>query len=68
MLIRKKVFIVKVIAAGLFITAAVLAVALVKTSFLSVNDKGSGDYYSVGIGAILTCVFSVLAGAGILLS
>ncbi len=65
---KKKVFIVKVIAAGLFIAGAVLAVALVKTSFLSVNDKGSGDYYSVGIGAILTCVFSALAGVGILLS
>ena len=65
---KKKVFIVKVITAGLFIAAAVLAVALVKTSFLSANDIGSGNYYSVGIGAILSCVFSALAGAGILLS
>lgn len=66
---KKKVFIVKVVAAGLFVASAILAVALVKASFISVNElENVKDDFNVGIGAILTCVFSALAGAGIFLS
>ena len=66
---KKKVFLVKVVAAGLFVASAVLAVALVKMSFFSANDINSGkDFYNVGIGAILSCTFASLAGVGVLIS
>ena len=67
---KKMTMIVKVISAGLFIAGGVLAVALVRNAFMDVNNVSSilDDYYKVGIGAILNCVFASLAGVAVLLS
>ncbi|MCR5309575.1 MAG: hypothetical protein K6E21_05660 [Bacilli bacterium] len=67
---KKKAFLMKVVSAAAFIAGAVLVLALTKASFVSANDIGEtvAKDYSLGIGAILSGVFSALAGVGIFLA
>ena len=67
---KKQQFIVKVIAAAALVAAAVLAIAFTKGTFISANELGDSakDYYSLGIGAILSGAFAGVAGVGVLLS
>ena len=67
---KKQQVLVKVIAAGALIAAAILVIALTKVSFASANELSDSekDLYSLGIGAILSGVFAGISGAGFLIS